>query len=225
MITFDFEKEKNMIAQEKETTVAYRCPECGCGVMSLVGVFRLRADRLTLKCNCGKSEMSITRSRDGKVRFEVPCFVCNSTHHYTVSEKMFFSERLFVFPCHASGFDMLFLGEQKTVSETLFESGNNIARILEESGIDPAQVFSHTEKLPELPDSHIYDIVNLLVRELEYDHAIHCECGTGPYNVVFSEDGERIIVYCESCCQKKEFDASSLSAATEFLNIDEMTLQ
>ena len=57
-----------MIVQEKETTVAYRCPECGCGVMSLVGAFRLRADRLTLKCDSGTSEMNIIRSKDGRVR-------------------------------------------------------------------------------------------------------------------------------------------------------------
>lgn len=214
-----------MIAQEKETTVAYRCPACGCGVMSLVGVFRLRADRLTLKCDCGHSEMNIIRSKDGKVRFEVPCFVCNSNHHYTVSENVFFSEKLFVFPCHASGFDVLFLGEQQRVSDTLEQSAKEIVRILEEAGVEPGDVFKNTEEAPELPDSHIYDIVNLLVRELEYDNAITCECGTGPYSVVFSEDGEKVIVYCETCFAKKEFPANSLSAATEFLNIDEITLE
>ena len=214
-----------MIAQETEATVAYRCPDCGCGVISLVGVFRLRTSRIALKCRCGESYMPIIWSRDGKVTFEVPCFACGTTHKYTVSEKMLFSEKLHIFPCSASGFDMLFIGGQKDVSEALFESGKQLAVIMDEAGIDPSEVFSHTEKIPELPDSHIYDIVNLLVRELEYDHAIHCECGTGPYQVCFTEDGERIAVFCECCGQKKEFDASSVTAAGEFLKLDEITLE
>ena len=41
--------------------------------MSAVGLFALKADMLKLKCECGKSEMSIVYGKDGKVRLTVPC--------------------------------------------------------------------------------------------------------------------------------------------------------
>ena len=56
-----------MILDPKQTTVAYRCPHCGAGVMGLVGLFTLSADMIKLKCTCGESEMSIVYSKDGKV--------------------------------------------------------------------------------------------------------------------------------------------------------------
>ena len=41
-----------MVLKEKHTTVAYRCPFCGSGVMSAVGLFGLSADMVKLKCPC-----------------------------------------------------------------------------------------------------------------------------------------------------------------------------
>ena len=55
-----------MVLDLKQTTVAYRCPHCGAGVMSAVGLFSLSADMVKLKCTCGKSEMTIVYSKDGK---------------------------------------------------------------------------------------------------------------------------------------------------------------
>ena len=67
-----------MVLNQKETTVAYRCPECGASVMSMVGVFTLTADMIRLKCPCGGSELEIVYTRDKKVRLNVPCFLCPS---------------------------------------------------------------------------------------------------------------------------------------------------
>ena len=69
-----------MILEPKQTTVAYRCPHCGAGVMSLVGVFALSAEMLKLKCSCGESEMTIVKTSDGKIRFTVPCLLCPNPH-------------------------------------------------------------------------------------------------------------------------------------------------
>ncbi len=214
-----------MIIEQRETTVAYRCPHCGCGIMSLVGVFRLGADRLVLKCQCGHSEMTLTKSSDGKIRLEVPCLICRTPHNYTLTDSLFFSEKLFLLPCHVSGLDICFIGAQSEVSDALEASGEELGRMLDDAGIDAFDVFHREDEAKELPDAHIYDIVNLLVRELEYDHKIHCDCETGPYRVYFSEDGEHIVVECESCGASCEFPADSVAAATEFLNIDEITLE
>ena len=214
-----------MILQQTKTTVAYRCPHCGAGILSPVGVFKLNADRLVLKCQCGHSEMTITKSKDEKIRLEVPCLICRAPHNYTLSESLFFSGKLFLLPCHVSGLDICVLGQQEEVSEALDNQGRELARMLEEAGIDTLDVFSINEEKKELPDSQIYDILNLLVRELETDGKIYCECSAGPYDVFFSEDGESIVVACESCGNSKQFPADSVSAAVDFLNIDEIILE
>ncbi len=214
-----------MILEQTKTTVAYRCPHCGQGILSPVGVFKLNADRLVLKCQCGHSEMSITRSKDAKIRIEVPCLICRAPHNYTLTEGLFFSGKLFLLPCHVSGLDICMLGQQEQVSEALDAQGRELSQMLEEAGIDTLDVFSINEEKKELPDAQIYDILNLLVRELEYDKKIYCECGNGPYSVFFSEDGEHIVVACEGCGASCEFPADSVSAAVDFLNIDEIELK
>ena len=215
-----------MIIEKSETTVAYRCPSCGGGVLSPVGAFRLNADRLVLKCPCSKSEMSIQKSADSKIHITVPCFLCSAPHNYTISESLFFSQKLFMFPCHASGIDICFIGGQKDVSEALEENTERLRAMIEDAGLSEEDVFSSPEEEePSIPDAHIYDIVNFLVRELEYDHKIECSCNAGPYGVYFSEDGESIIVLCEHCGARKEFAANSIAAANDFLNIDSITLE
>ena len=214
-----------MIIEQNETTIAYRCPHCGCGIMSLVGVFRLKADRLVLKCQCGHSEMSITRSNDGKVRIEVPCLICRAPHNYTLTESLFFSQKLFLLPCHVCGLDICFLGGQEDVSGALERSAEELKRMLEDAGIDAFDVFHKEEEDKQLPDAHIFDIVNFMVRDLECEGKVHCDCEVGPYSVFFSEDGESIVVACENCGAQKAFAADSVAAANDFLNIDEIILE
>ena len=88
-----------MILNEKRTTVAYRCPQCGGGVLSAVGLFNLSADMVKLKCTCHKSELTIMYGRDGNVRLSVPCLLCGGSHSYTVRSNVFFSDDLFILPC------------------------------------------------------------------------------------------------------------------------------
>ena len=74
-----------MVIDQKQTTVAYRCPECGAGVISVVGLFALSADMVKLKCTCGKSEMQVVYRRDeGQMRVNIPCIFCNKPHNFNV---------------------------------------------------------------------------------------------------------------------------------------------
>ena len=54
-----------MVLQQKQTTVAYRCPECGSIVLSLVGVFALSADmiRLNVRVDSRRWRSSIRRTK------------------------------------------------------------------------------------------------------------------------------------------------------------------
>ena len=83
-----------MIIDPKKTTVAYRCPSCGAGVMSVVGLFNLNADMVKLKCDCQGSAMTLIYSNEQespKVRISVPCVLCPNPHIYTVSSSIFLS--------------------------------------------------------------------------------------------------------------------------------------
>lgn len=79
-----------MVLNEKKTTVAYRCPECGAVVRSMFGAFSLGADMLRLKCPCGGSDMTLVYTKEKKIRLMVPCFICPQPHSFTVSAQMFF---------------------------------------------------------------------------------------------------------------------------------------
>ena len=87
-----------MILDAKNTSVAYRCPHCGAGVVSVVGVFSLTGDMMKLKCSCGKSEMVLSR-QDDRISLQVPCVLCPKPHSFTVSQNVFFSNDLFRLPC------------------------------------------------------------------------------------------------------------------------------
>ena len=73
-----------MILNSRETCIAYRCPYCGTGVKSMVGVFSLSGAVKKLKCDCGSSELTITQLRDGKLRISAPCFFCMTEHSFVI---------------------------------------------------------------------------------------------------------------------------------------------
>ena len=110
-----------MVIDQKKTTVAYRCPECGSGVMSVVGLFSLSADMVKLKCSgCGKSDMQVIyRKSEGQMRINVPCIFCNKPHTFNVNSSMFFSKDIFLLPCPYSDINIGFVGETNHVKAEL----------------------------------------------------------------------------------------------------------
>lgn len=122
-----------MILNEKKTTVAYRCPECGAIVRSMVGVFTLTADMMRLKCPCGGSDITIVYTNDDKVRITVPCFVCPSPHTFNVSSQAFFSRELLTLPCAYSGLDVCFIGDEEHVIAATEEADRELEEMLGET--------------------------------------------------------------------------------------------
>ncbi len=213
-----------MIAKPNETTVAFRCPDCGCGVKSIVGIFGLSAPMLKLKCpSCGTS-MTIKKTNDGKIRLSVPCLVCRRDHDYVVSRDLFFKNELFELPCSLSGFSLCFIGSGEAVSEALEHADEALRNVLKEAGAESLDIFKEQpEAAEELPVSEVYDIVRFIVKELEAENAIRCRCGEGDYDVELFDDCVR--VYCKNCGAKRVVSTASLSEARAFLELDELVLQ
>ena len=215
-----------MIVKPEETTVAYRCPECGCGVKSIVGIFTLSASAMRLKCPCGKSSMTIKKTNDGKVRLGVPCLVCRHDHDYVVSRELFFKNEFFELPCALSGLGLCWIGDGKSVADALTRSDEELSRMLTEAGGENLDVFKQQpDQKEEIPDAQVYDIVRFIVKELEAENAISCRCkpGEGDYDIEMLDDS--VCVFCKNCGAKQYVSTASLAEARAFLDIDELKLK
>ena len=215
-----------MVIEPKKTTIAYRCPYCGGGVISAVSPFSLGADMVKLKCDCGKSEMSIVFSKDGKVRLSVPCMLCPKPHNFTVTESLFFGKDVFLLPCPYSDVNICFMGEANRVKAELSRTELELLDMLEKSGIEGGFEALHAADDAELlPDPQIYDIVMFVIKDLEEEGKIfcHCENGKGEYEAEMLDFGIR--VSCKKCGASQLVPTDSLLAANAFLNADSLHLE
>ena len=211
-----------MVLNQKETTVAYRCPECGATVMSLVGIFTLTADMIRLKCPCGQSELEIVYTKDKKVRLNVPCFLCPTPHSYLISSGMFFERDLFALPCSYSGIDVCFIGKKERVQEALKKSEEELMELLGDTSFE--ELAEHRGEGGELTDPQVMDIILYVVRDLADEGKILCSCPDGgDYTVDVGED--EISVRCKQCGDHLELPVTSLPAATDFLGAESLDLR
>ena len=229
-----------MVIDQKQATVAYRCPECGSGVISLVGLFSLSGDMVKLKCTCGKSELKIVYNRDGTVRLTVPCLICSQPHTFTVNSSLFFSDELFVLPCPYSDINIAFTGEMNTVKAELARTELELLDMLEENGITDFSALHGDEK--DLPDPQILDIILFVIDDLDAEGKIYCRCHADPaeehtatadygewneeesrYEAEITEEGIKLT--CRICGASTVIPTDSMLSAHAFLNADSVHLQ
>ena len=229
-----------MVLNEMRTTVAYRCPDCGGGIMTAVGLFNLSADMIKLKCTCGKSELKIIYDRDSTVRLTVPCLICSQPHNFTVKSSLFFSEDLFVLPCPYSDINICFTGEMNSVKAELARTELELLDMLEENGITDFSSLHGDEK--DLGDPQILDIVLFVIDDLDAEGKIYCRChpddgepaSSDPdgdlrereesrYEAEITDDG--IKVTCRICGASRIIPADSMLSAHAFLNADSLHLE
>ncbi len=229
-----------MVLESKQTTVAYRCPHCGAGVLSAVGMFSLAADMVRLKCTCGKSELEMVYSKDGKIRLKVPCMICPNGHSYTVSRNIFFGRDVFLLPCPISDINICFMGNADHVKFELSRTELELLKILEENGIDSFSALHEEEDT--LTDPQIAEIVMFVIHDLEAENKIYCRCNPAPvegeaprhscedgeepervYDVEIVEDG--IKVSCPECGCSRIIPTDGLLSAHAFLNADALYLE
>ena len=212
-----------MIIENKQSTVAYRCPACGGGVMSVVDAFRLSADMVKLKCTCGESEMTMVRTGDKKVRFTVPCMLCPKPHSFTVSENLLFDKELFTLPCPYSDINVAVMGETNHVKAELSRTELELLDLLEKSGIESFEAL-HGEQF--LTDPQILEIITYMIKELDEEGKIYCKCPEdtdGDYELELLKEGLKIT--CKRCGASKIISTSSLIEAHEFITVDSLFLE
>jgi len=214
-----------MVLDAKQTTVAYRCPHCGAGVMSAVNMFALSADLLKLQCTCGKSEMTAACSKDGKVRLTVPCLVCANPHHFTLNESLFFGKELFTLQCPYSDIGLAFLGEINLVKAELARSELELLDLLEKSGLQNLEDLQRDEET--LPDPQVLDIVMFVINDLDAEGKIFCKCDPADngrqYDAEITDQG--VCVSCRKCLASRLIPTDSSLSAHAFLNSDALYLK
>ncbi len=214
-----------MVLDPKETTLAYRCPHCGAGVMSVVGLFSLTADMLKLKCDCGKSELTLVYS-DGKVRLTVPCLFCPNPHTFTLNSSVFFGKELFALPCPYSDINIAMTGDVNNVKAELARGELQLLEMLEENGIDSLEAFHAKEEV--FTDPQIFDIIMFVLSELDAEGKIYCKCKNdgndeGEFEAEVEDTGVR--VSCKKCGASRLIPTDTLLAANAFLNADSLYLE
>jgi hypothetical protein len=216
-------KEIDMVLETKQTIIAYRCPHCGAGIMSAVGMFSLSANMIKLKCDCGKSELTAVYTNDKKVRLSVPCIICPTPHNFVVSQSIFFGRDLFVLPCPYSDVNICFMGEMNHVKAELARSELQLLDMLEKSG---AESFESLHKENEvISDPQILEIVMFVIHDLEAENKIFCKCADhdGEYGCTVMDDG--ILVFCKKCGASAIVPVDSSLGAQAFLDCDSLHLQ
>ena len=214
-----------MVIDTKTTTLAYRCPHCGCGVISAVGMFSLSADMVKLKCSCGKSELTAVYTNDKKVRLSVPCLLCPKPHSFVVSQNIFYGRDLFTFPCPYSDINICFMGEMNHVKAALAQTELELLDMMEQNGIESYEAL-HREEEELLPDPQIRQIVSFVIGELKEEKKIFCKCPEsteGHYESRIMEDG--ILVYCKDCGASRIVPVDSYLGAHTFLDCDSLHLE
>ena len=214
-----------MVLDAKQTTVAYRCPHCGAGVMSLVGLFALSADMVKLKCTCGQSEMVAVYSKDGKVRLTVPCLLCPNPHTYTLNSTLFFGKDLFTMQCPYSDLTVACFGETNQVKAELARSELELLDFMEQSGLNGFESLKNDEEA--LSDPQIREIVMFVIHDLDAEGKIYCKCDPNDndrqYDAEVQADGIR--VSCRKCGAARLIPTDSGLGAHAFLNADELHLE
>ena len=213
-----------MVLESRQTTVAYRCPQCGAGVMSVVNLFALHADMIKLKCDCGGSEMTLVHTKDNKVRFTVPCIFCPNPHHFTLSSHGFFDKEMFALPCPYSGMNIALMGDTDRVKAELARSELELLDLLEKSGIDSFEQIRKTSE--DYANPEVVEAITYMLRELDEEGKIECNCpkdAEGDYELEFFNNIAKIS--CKRCGCKKEFKTDSISTSQELLSLDKLKLE
>ncbi len=217
-----------MKSNQTETTIAYRCPECGSGVMSIVGVFKLSGDMLKLKCSCGMSDMTLTYTTDKKIRIVVPCIVCNKPHSYLLNKDALFNMEndVIKLSCKYTGIDLCFIGKEKDVKNALEDADEELAKIMKDAGLDDlAQLHSNDDETKET-DPDVEDVVRFMIAELTEEDKIHCRCrkkNLASYKYTVMNGFVR--VYCEGCGSIADIPITGGGSAFDFLSSDGLELE
>lgn len=216
-----------MVINPKETNIAYRCPRCGKGIKSVVGIFSLTSDKLKLKCPCSGSALDIDRTKDEKYIVTTPCIMCGSDHKFTVSAQTFFEKELFKYPCTYTGVDCCFIGNADKVTEALDENEKEVVELYKSLGVEDPSLMLHDEygedEEFDIEDTDVLDTIVFVLHDLLDTDSIKCKCDTP--DIDFTLCNGYVKIFCKSCNASADIPARGKQDAEKFLDCYELILK
>lgn len=220
-----------MVLKNKQTTIAYRCPCCGAGVMFSMDIFTISAPMIKLKCDCGGSEMTVIKQDDGRIRLNVPCLFCPKPHSFLLSSEVFFDNDDLFLQCPYSDMEICFIGDTDCVKANLAKGELRLMELMEEYGINDLSAFreANTENEDEALDSELTQSVIFVLSELEAEGKIFCKCEHGneideeKYGFEVFSDG--VLVKCRDCGAERRIPTDNSLNTHAFLDADALYLE
>ena len=215
-----------MILDPKKTTVAYRCPSCGAGVMSVVSPFNLKADMIKLKCDCGNSEMKLIFKSDSKVQITVPCMLCPNPHNYTVANSLFFKEDIFILSCPYADLNLAMTGDINQVKAELAKGELQLLELVEQSTAKAIGVYNSMFNYNTYANPEIKEAITSMIYELDDEGKIECDCtpdSEGDYELTFGFETAEL--KCKKCNCIKTFSTDSLMEVNRLIGLDKLKLE
>jgi hypothetical protein len=214
-----------MVLDPKQTTVAYRCPHCGTGVISAVNLFSLSADMVKLKCTCGKSEMKAVISADKRVRLTVPCMICAKPHSFTLNTTLFFDKDLFSMQCPYSDINIACVGETNQVKAELARGELELLDLMEKSGLQNFEDYHEEDE--NLSDPQVLDIVMFVINDMDAEGKIYCKCNPADNDRRYDAEvlSDCVCVSCRKCGASRKVPTDSRLGAHAFLHADALYLE
>ena len=221
-----------MVLDNKQTTtIAYRCPHCGAGVMSVVDIFALSSPMVKLKCDCGESEMVMVKENDGKMRLSVPCIICPKPHTFLLGADVLLEKDILLLQCPYSEVDVCCIGEAELVKANLARGEYELIKIMEENGISD---FSALREANDTDDDDAFDselTQNVIfgLSELEAENKIFCRCehkdGVDEEKYGFEVHSNGVLVKCRDCGAEHLIPTDNSLRTHAFLDADALYLE
>lgn len=218
---------------KSSSILAYRCPICGSGVMTIPDALSLSAPMLRLRCDCGGSEMSITRHADGRISLDVPCLICPKPHTFTLAPNVLHTEDTLALRCPCSDMNICFIGDEDHVKAELARGELELMRLMEENGVADLSSFRRAnEEDDEALDSELTQSVLFVLSELEAEKRIFCRCPRGdgkeeidPEKYGFEIRAGEVVVSCRDCGAQRVIPTDNSLNTHAFLDSDALYLE
>ncbi len=208
-------------------TMMYRCPDCGEEVWAPEGFLDLTAEGMALKCKCGMSSLQLMYTKDGRVRFTVPCFMCPDPHQYLVSKEYLKESGIRTFRCPLSPISVLYVGKKDLIVEEASKDNDEFRSLYFDE--DEKDLYTLKEIGREdrtgLVGPEISEALYSSLAVLDGDGAIRCSCDLhkGEYDFFINEDQD-VYLACLKCGKGKNLGMIGYSRASSLAEEDRIVL-
>ena len=169
----------------KYSHVGLRCPVCNQNIINPINRFQL-ASGTTLHCPHCDSAVATIKKKATAANINLNCFACGKKHEYSVSQKSFFSGKLFSFSCRENAVDVLYIGNYPDVDNALFQLGKEIKSLTDK----------YYDNIEQTYGTYTKSALHIL-QEKAHNNRIICLCGSYEIRLKLLKNGVELT--CPKC--------------------------